>query len=288
MVSNIMIDLKKEYMFYDEKQLERKAITMEKFLDEIIISKKFIGFQIWLNNFTASIVNPLKIEKTKEVENPDIKQFVLAMQIFILNSKRLYHSLELTYTDAAESNYNLLRMVFESILFSFYLSTHVDKADDIIKFFNERFLEIDNPSKKRKEYTIEELEIINRRDKYSPKNIRESLYVDQQRESMKKIYAILSTQSHANIETLNGSHYQYSEKRIRDFFWYIKSLSFYNIVAFLDNLPTTQNIIYEIINKEIVEVLNELKNMASDNGMMGNFFPNHPNVAKSRTYFSKN
>lgn len=279
-----MTSYKKDYELYNDKQLERKAHTLEKFPDEILSSKKLIGFQIWLNEFTAEIVNPLKIEKTKDAENQDVKQFAISMQIFILNFKRLNNALELTYSDSSESNYNLFRVVFESILFSFYLYNHSEETDEIYKFFNERFLDINTPSKKRKDCTLEELESRNRQSKYSPKNIRDSLYVDKQKESIKKIYSTLSTQSHVSIETINGSHYDYSEKRVREMLWYVKLLSYYNIVIFLDNLPDTGNIVHDVIGKNVLEFLGEVENMISENGNIGDFFPNHPNKKKSKLY----
>ena len=278
-----MTSYKKDYELYVEKQLERKSLTIEKFTDEIIISKKCLGFQIWLNNYTTEIVNSLEIEKT-DVQNPDIKQFALAMQIFILNFKRLNSAFELTYTDSAESNYNLFRIVFESILFSFYLYNHPEETDEINVFFNERFLDIDTPSKKRKECTAKELEVIDRQSKYSPKKIRDSLYVNEQKVSIEKIYTVLSTQSHAAIETINGSHYSYSERRIKDMFWYVKLLSFYNIVTFLENLPITRNIAHDVKNNDVLKSLDEIKNMASEGRTLGDFFPNHPNKKKSRLY----
>ena len=276
-----MVNLKKEFDVYQEKLLGNKISTMNEFKNEIIISKKFIGFQIWLNNLTADIVNSSEIVKEKKHEK-EIKQFALAMNIFVLNFKRLYNTLEMIYTDSAQSNYNLFRLIFESILFSFYLSTHPNETEEILKFFNERFSEMDNPKKRKNDCTPEELIIRNRFEKYSPTKIRESLYVNAKRKSTKKIYDILSTQSHVGIETINGHHFQYSKNRVKDFFWYEKYLSFYNILAFLDNLPKIQNITNKIINGETTQILDEFKNTLSENNEISDLFPNHPNVKKSR------
>ena len=274
-----MYEYKKDYELYVEKQTLRKIQTTDDMIGEVIDSKKCLGFQTWTNNKVVEIINPSELVKTTDVKKQDIKQFTVAINLFSLNIKKLHNSLEMTYTDSFESNYNLLRITFESTLFLFYIYTHPNEIDEIIQFFKDRYDVLKNPLPRKKNCTDDQIKTKDRLEKYSAANIRKALFVGKQLESMKSIHALLSVQSHPNVISINGNHLEYSKNRVKDCFWYVKLLSFYNLYGFLNNLPRTQNIarnIFELPNFQ--KDLQDLLEIVSQDGTLGNFFPNHPGL----------
>ena len=276
-----MTNYKKDYELYVEKQTLRKIQTADNMINEVIDSKKCLGFQTWIHNKITEMVNLLELAQTEDVKKQDIKQFAVAFNLFSLNIKKFHNSFEMTLTDSFESNYNLLRIIFESTMFLFYIYTHPNEIDEIIQFFKDRYDVLKNPLPRSKNCTDDQLKTKDRLDKYSPANIRKALFVGKQLESMKSIHALLSVQSHPNVISINGNHLEYSKNRVKDCFWYVKLLSFYNLYGFLNNLPITQNIaskIFELPNFQ--KDLQDLLETASQDGTIGDFFPNHPDLPK--------
>lgn len=120
----------------------------------------------------------------------------------------------------------------------------------------------------------------NRSTKYYHGFLIEKLYTKQTRDGCKRFFKILSEKAHSNYSGM-GHTVTYSPKYVKDCLQNILTLSFYNILAELENQSTPASILDENLMKKIEPKYYELISIISDkDGMIANFIPDKPEFSK--------
>ncbi|MGB6463676.1 MAG: hypothetical protein WBF38_05580 [Nitrosotalea sp.] len=253
----------KEYSNTHQVYLNRKLKTIENCIDEIPIIDECIGFQVWLDAQMAEIMTS-KEEKFMEIhiEKPNIaKQIVIGFSLYRRNHQYLFSAYELAYAGLCEPCYNILRTVHESILASWYVTTHPDESEDILEYM----------SNNKKEGVT----------KYGYNHFVQSLYTGDTEKSMRLQYSELSAKAHSNILGMKNTE-QYSIEQVKDCFWFIKILSFYNIISTIENLAQNSDLRTIVIRDDVKLFIEKLKNAsASSDKNIADYFPNKENWSKN-------
>jgi len=249
----------KEYSNTHQVYLIRKLKTIENLIHEIPIIEECIGFQFWLDEQIAVIINSNEDRFRKiHVESPNIaKQIVIGFSLYRRNHQYLYSAYELAYAGLCEPSYNILRTVHESILALWYIAIHPDESTDVLEYM------YNNKRKGRQ---------------YSHGYFLQSLYIGEMEKSLKSQYSELSVKAHSNIFGMKNTE-QYSVEQIKDCFWFIKTLSFYNMISNIENLAQNSDLNKVVLGYDVVSFVERLKNeIAGQSKTIPDYFPNKGNL----------
>ena len=259
----------KEYSNTREVYLNRKLKTIEKFIDEIPIIDECTGFQIWLDDLIAKLINDNE-EKFRRInqETPQIaKQIAISFSLYRRNHQYLYCAYELAYAGLCEPSYNIMRTVHETILSIWYIATHPNESAEVEEYMR-------NHNKKGK--------------KYDHNHFVQSLYVGELEKSMREVYSGLSVKAHSNIFGMENTE-QYSVEQIRDCFWSIKTQSFYNIIANIESLAQNSDLRNILFTEKVITFIERLKdNIGGTKKTIADYFPNKGNLKDSFYLYQPN
>ncbi|MCH7561070.1 MAG: hypothetical protein IIC67_06865 [Thaumarchaeota archaeon] len=246
---------------------QRRLKTIELFVSDIQIIEERIGFQFSLYEGIVKIINANVTKFTKKPISKESKQMLGAINMFTINNKNLFAVYESTLLDFSTAAYSTLRNVFESVMMMYYMVGHKEHIDLLVEYIKLKG-DIKNRAPLRED----------RFKKFRPIEIRQSLYKDEQLESINNIYAALSYSVHPSVYEMNRDNGEYSKKQIQDLMWYNKLLSLYNIHATIENFAIDDEMYHKIMSPEVVGYLNRIVRENSENGGMGDFFPNREEI----------
>lgn len=248
----------KEYSNTHQVYLNRKLKTIENFIEEIPIIEECIGFQFWLDEQIAEVINSNE-ERFREInqETPHIaKQIVIGFSLYRRNHQYLISAYELAYAGLCEPCYNILRTVHESILGLWHITTHPNESKDVLDYM------YDNKRKGTK---------------YNHGYFLQSLYAGKIEESMRQQFSDLSEKAHSNIFGMKNTE-QYDVEQIKDCFWFIKTLSFYNIISNIENLAQNSDLNKRVLGYDVVSFVERLKmELAGKGKTIPDYYPNKEN-----------
>ena len=221
----------KEYLNTHQVYLNRKLKTIENLIDEIPIIEECMGFQVWLDDQIANIINSNE-DKFREihVEKPNIaKQLVIGFSLYRRNHQYLFSAYELAYAGLCEPSYNILRTVHESILALWYITTHPNESTNVLEYMRN-----------------------NNREgiKYNHNHFVQSLYIGEMEKSMRQIFSDLSVKAHSNVFGMENTE-QYSLEQIKDCFLSIRTQSFYNIISNIENLAQNSDLNKVVLGHDV-------------------------------------
>jgi len=151
---------------------------------------------------------------------------------------------------------NLLRTVYESMLKMYYLALFPDEAE---------FVSNDLDKKP---------------PKYNHGFLVSKLYTEKTGNGCKRFFSILSNKSHSNFTGM-GHTTTYSPDYIKQCMDNILVLSFYNILAEVENQSTQDSILDRELVLQIESQCKKLSSLIADkNGMMPYFIPDKPEFAE--------
>jgi hypothetical protein len=160
----------KEYSNTHQVYLNRELQTISNCINEIPIIEECIGFQIWLDNQIAEIINSNESKFTEiNKKTPNIaKQMAVGFQLYRRNHQYLFSAFELSYSGLCEPAYSILRTVHESVLAQWYIATHPNDSADILEYMGDN----------NREGT-----------KYNHNHFLQSLYIGEIADSMREQYS---------------------------------------------------------------------------------------------------
>lgn len=228
----------------------RRSLTIELLLKDLLIVEECIGFQFWLSDQIANLAKAYP-DKWANLQ----KQ--IAHELYNRNIHYLYSSLELSLPGLCDPSYNNLRTVHESVLKMYYLWAFPEEAENI----NESM----EPGKK---------------SKYGHEYMIQRLYAKDLQDSMRCQFREMSVKSHSNY-TGTGSTLEYSKDQVKDCLWFIQLMSFYNVCAEIENQAAKPTILEPIQGDKVGEFLKKLRAILADSqGNMATYFPDHPLIQK--------
>ncbi len=228
----------------------RRKLTIESLLKDLLIVEECIGFQFWLSD---EIANLTKIHPTEWAH----LQKQIAHELYNRNIHYLYSSLELALPGLCDPSYNNLRTVHESVLKMYYLWAFPEETESI----NESM----EPGKK---------------SKYGHEFMIQRLYANELQDSMRRQFGELSVKSHSNY-TGTGSTLDYSKDQVKDCLWFIQVMSFYNVCAEIENQASNPSILELGLVNKAASFLEKIRSMLVDSkGNMATYFPDHPSIQK--------
>jgi hypothetical protein len=119
----------------------------------------------------------------------------------------------------------------------------------------------------------------NRSKKYTHNYLNTHLYSDVLQESMRNQFRELSAKIHPNYAG-TGSTFTYSQEQVKDCLWFIRVISFYNIIAEIENQALKPSIVEQEQIDKINPYLEKLRQSLIDGkGNMATYFPDKPELA---------
>jgi len=245
----------KEYSNTLQTYFNRKLKTIENFIEEIPIIDECVGFQVWLDEQIANLINSNE-EKFREinVKTPNIaKQLLMGFSLYRRNHQYLLSAYELAYAGLCEPTYNILRTVHESILALWYITTHPDESANVLEYMRDN--------------TREGI-------KYNHNHFVQSLYIGELEKSMRDVFSGLSVKAHSNVFGMKNTE-QYSIEQIHDCFLSIRIHSFYNIISNIENLAQNSDLREVVLAHDVISFVERLKNeIGGKNKKIADYFPN--------------
>ncbi len=251
----------REYSNTHQVYFNRKLKTIENFIDELPIIDECIGFQVWLDDQIASLINSNE-EKFRQLneEKPGIaKQLVIGFQLYRRSHQYLFSAYELAFAGLCEPAYNIVRTIHESILALWYITTHPNESTNVLEYMRDNSRE---------------------GTKYNHNHFVQSLYVGEVAKSMRNVYSGLSVKAHSNVFGMKNTE-QFSLEQIKDCFWSIKTQSFYNIIANIENLAQNPDLRTAVLARDVVLFVERLKNeIGGKTKTIADYFPNKGDLKK--------
>jgi len=227
----------------------RKLLTIQSLVNDLETTEEVLGFQFWLSDE----VGKLTILHKKEWENI---QKQLSHQLYDRNLHYLFASYELACAGLCDPSYNNIRTVHESIIKMYFLWAFPETANNVLN----------------------DMEPI-RRPEFGHEAMINKLYSVKLQESMRQQFRELSGKSHSNYTGI-ATTLRYSVDQIKDCLWFIRTLSFYNIITEMENQSSTSTIIELPLAEKVGEYLEKLrKNLTAGTGTMATYFPDIPTLA---------
>jgi hypothetical protein len=239
MTTNLPYDhfLRVQNSFF-QRQLKSMDIHQRLFHDTCY----WIGFQYWLDDQIANSTE-------KHPDRWKNLQKQTGHSYFVRNLHYLYGSLELSLIGLVDPCLNLLRTVYESILKMYYLALFPEEAESVSNDLNKKH------------------------PKYNHGFLVSKLYTEETGNGCKRFFSILSNKAHSNYTGM-GHTVTYSPNYIKQCMDNILVLSFYNILAELENQSTQHSILERELVLKIEPEYKKLSSLISDtNGMIPNFIP---------------
>ncbi|MBI5377646.1 MAG: hypothetical protein HZA82_03385 [Thaumarchaeota archaeon] len=228
---------------------KRKQKTTEIY-DELFQNTCYwIGFQHWLDSEIAEDTE----RHPKEWAN---LQKQIGHSLYTRNLHYLYAAVDLASMGLVDPCLNLLRTVYESMLKMYYLALFPDEADAIQNDMDKRI------------------------QKYAHGLLVEKLYTKETGAGCKRFFKLLSEKSHSNYSGM-GHTVTYSPKHVEDCLRNILTLSFYNILAELENQITKPSMLEPELFKKIEPKCRDLlSTISSKNNTIAKFIPDKPEFAE--------
>ena len=270
MASNRNYEYINQYSFHHSYHDKQKLKSIENFIDDILLIEDVLGFQKWLDDYVAKILNSedQKIQNLIRSDEDFMNQIAINHSLFRKNWISFCSAYEMGLSDEYNVHHSIMRTVHESILLLAYLATHEHEAKDIKLFmekkYNQAFGKFDEKHRKIKNF--------------EPSHIRNSIFTDEMKESMNKIYGGLSIVAHPNIYQNAAKLEKYDPRRVNDSLWFLLHESFYNIIYFIENFRKNKELIKMILNEKIFLYIEDLKKKISKDGKIPDFFPNKNNL----------
>lgn len=233
------------YLAAHETFSNRRLLTIQKFLDEIILDEECLGFQFWLSDEIAKLAR-LHSEEWKNLQ----KQ--VAHELYNRNLHYLYSAFELACAGLCDPCYNILRTIHESIIKMMYIWAYPEEVEKI---------NLDMEPGKYPEH--------------SHSAMIKRLYKEDMQKSMKSLFGELSAKSHSNYSGIRTT-FEYSEKQVKDCLVSVRMFSFYNIAAEVWNQGSKPTIIEQFQKDRIAEYLERLRiSLIDKDGNMASYFPDN-------------
>lgn len=222
--------------------------TTKIFSRELSLVKDAIGFQFLLSDEIA------KLSQLHPNEWASLQKQI-ANELYNRNLHYLYSSLELAEMGLCDPCYNNIRTIHESILKMYYIFVY---PEDIENVHNDM-----EP---------------NKRPKYGHNFLINHLYSDAMQKTMRKQFGELSVKAHSNYAGV-GTTLRYSPEQVKDCLWFLQLMSFYNIIAEVENQALKPSIIEEELSVKISEYLEKMRsNLVDESGNMATYFPDKDGV----------
>jgi hypothetical protein len=229
--------------------LNRRLLTIQNLLNDLLLDEECIGFQFWLGDEIAEL-------SKRHKEEWMVLQKQIAHELYLKNTHYIYSALELACAGLCDPCYNLIRTIHESVLKMYYLFLFPQEAEEV-----HNDMEPDNKSKK-----------------YNHNFLNQQLYSEQLQQSMRNQFRELSAKVHANYAGV-GSTFTYSTEQIKDCLWFLRVMSFYNIVAEIENQALKPSIIEQDQLSKINQYLEKLRqSLVDEKGNMATYFPDKPEL----------
>lgn len=277
------LNYKKEYSKFHDICSNAEMKNIENHLHHYEIIEDMIGVQYWLYDKITTFYNSDMDYSRNHVADAMIHG------LFYHNLLSLYASFLTTPQNLLHQSVVNLRTIYESIPKMYYISfypneikymilkDHMNGRDDTkamkyLKSENSKLIfeqaELNNP-----EHLINQVE-----NKYFFKWFNRAIYSEEQINTAKSTYGLLSISSHGSLVRRQQGE-EDSKDNTGDLFEFIELLSFFNILAEMNG--------HELMMKkdwsqyhEILDFMEEMRTKLIKNGQMGSLFPDHPNVAK--------
>ena len=268
-----------QYTSHKQHYSNQKLRSIEIFSKDVNLIEDVLGFQKWLDDKIATILNDnakaLKIQTTEnELDHNGITHFIYRKNWILLCS---------LYETGLSDEFNLpniiMRTIHEGVLNLIFLSTHEDNASSVKMYmekqYNKAFNKFDEKHKGIQEYT--------------PKYIRDTLFAEEMKESMNKVYGGLSIATHPNIYENTRQLETYGERRVHEALWFVLRESFYNLVFFVENFRNKSLIINEIKKDgKIAAYIDSLKKRIVEDEKIVDLFPNKNNLGHDFILYNPN
>lgn len=254
-----MVDYLKEYSSALYNYSIVKQMIVKNHVSHYPVLDELLGFQYYLNKKFTEYFNSHSSEFDKFT--PALSSYLL----FFYNTQSLQSALnDIEYDRIHQAAVNL-RTVYEAIPKMYYISLFPEenefvmvhehiavmplekvlqelKEEECIKYLNGKELKFESKSALRKF-----------KGKYTPNTIRKKLYSQKRHELIQNLYGVFSNSTHPNI-LRNRTSTRYEPKDTELFFNFLKSLSYFNIQAYLEG--NIEFLIKMGIHQEVVTFLN--------------------------------
>lgn len=273
-----MSDYLREYSSALDNYSDVKQMITKNHVSHYPVLDEMLGFQYYLNKKFVEFYKTTDTDALNKFRSP-----LSIHLLFFYNTLSLQSALDDIECDRVHQAAVNIRTVYESIPKMYYISLfpeenglilvqeHITgmpfekavkeiKGEDCITYLNGRELKIE---------TKEELEDFNK--KYSHYGFIKALYAKKQRESIESLYDKFSNSTHPNI-TRNRTSVTYDAQNTDLFFELLKSLSYFNIEAYLEG--NTELLIRLGLNQEIIDFINTKAKQLGSFIQEVYFFPN--------------
>lgn len=254
-----MIDYLKEYSSALYNYSIVKQMIVKNHVSHYPVLDELLGFQYYLNKKFTEYFNSHSSEFDKFT--PALSSYLL----FFYNTQSLQSALNDIECDRTHQAAVNLRTVYEAIPKMYYISLFPEdnefvmvhehiavmplekvlqelKEEECIKYLNGKELKFESKNALRKF-----------KEKYAPKTIRKKLYSQKRHELIQNLYSVFSISTHPNI-LRNRTSTSYEPKDTELFFNFLKTLSYFNIHAYLEG--NIEFLIKMGIHQEVVTFLN--------------------------------
>jgi len=268
-----------QYLFHKQYYSNQKLKSIELFTKDIMLIEDVLGFQKWLDDKISKILNNDKeMLKAKTTEN-ELVHIVLTHFIYRKNWILLCSLYETGLSDEFNVPNIIMRTIHEGVLNLIFLATHENEASAVKlymeKQYNSAFNKFDEKHKSIQQFT--------------PKYIRDTLFTEEMKESMNKIYGGPSIATHPNIYESTRKLETYDKRRVNEALWFVLRESFYNLVFFVENFRKNSLIIDKIKKDgKIFQYIDNLKNRIAEDGKIVDLFPNKNNLGNDFILYNPN
>lgn len=279
-----MADYLREYTSALDAYSSKKQMIITNHVSHYPVLDELLGFQYYLNRIFSEFYYSIDTSELKKYM-PDLSIHLL----FSYNTQSLQSALNDVECDRIHQAAVNIRTVYESIPKMYYISLFPEETGLILVYEHITGMPFEKALKELKREDClsyldgqelnfksqEELDDFNK--KYSPYGFIKKLYSKKQRESIEKLYDKFSNSTHPNI-TRNRISVNYEPKDTELFFELLKSLSYFNIQAYLEG--NTELLVRIGIHQEIIDFLNRKAKQLDSFIKEVYFFPNKKNLER--------
>ena len=252
-----------EYCSAQNSILNNKQKIIKNHITHYEVLEDMLGFQYFLNRKFTEYYNSIQDKTT-------LQKFLAPLSVHLLFSYN-FQSLQTAFMtlecDFIHQAATTLRTVYESIPKMYYISLFPEEIGKITIYeyihnlkYEQALVEL-----KEKEYQsfLNNQELIfetngefqNFKRDYSPSGFRKKLYTKERQKLLQKLYSKFSSSTHPNIRR-NETSVDYDSKNTELFFEFLKSLSYFNIEAYLEG---NYQLLHEIkLEHETIDFLNNI------------------------------
>lgn len=276
-----MTDYLKEYSSALDLFSNIKKTIIQNHVSHYSVLDELLGFQYYMNKKFAEYYN----SHTTEFET--FSSSISSYLLFFYNTQSLQSALNDVESDRIHQAAVNLRTVYEAIPKMYYISLFPEENEFVLVHEHIAVMPFEKVVQELKEEAClkylngKELTFASKselrkfKEKYTPNSIRKKLYSQKRHELLQNLYSTFSNSTHPNI-LRNKTSTSYDPVDTELFFNFLKSLSYFNIQAYLEG--NMEFLIKMGIQQEVIEFLNvkakELKSFYED----VYFFPDNPDL----------